>query len=85
MRAATSIPKSRRNLSYAMVFILLMAAFFVGYYYYFIPLNREMLHRESFNNLRRISNNIIARNTDFYKLYSENLAAKNPALLFEKK
>ncbi|HRI20292.1 MAG TPA: hypothetical protein PLA68_05040, partial [Panacibacter sp.] len=67
MKVSNLIPKSR--LSFSVFIIILFAIFFIGYYFYYIPVNREELHKDGFLILKNIKTSIEERNSDLQKLY----------------
>lgn len=61
MNAKKIIP-SRRRLTFFLVIIFLIAIFFVGYTFYYIPSNQNIVHKNAFLILNNISRNIKERN-----------------------
>ncbi|MEP6595215.1 MAG: hypothetical protein ABJA71_04675 [Ginsengibacter sp.] len=67
MKFGNIMPKSR--LTFSVSVILLIAVFFIGYYFYYIPTNKEDLYKNGFLILGNIKKSILERNEDFRKLY----------------
>lgn len=70
-----SIIPSKRRLTFSLVIVSLIAVFFIGYYFYFIPRNKDILHKNGFGILENIRQNIIDRNdyleTSFINIIGE--------------
>ena len=70
-----SIIPSKRRLTFSLVIVSLIAVFFIGYYFYFIPRNKDILHKNGFGILENIRQNIISRNeylqTSFINIIGE--------------
>ena len=67
MKVPSLFPKGR--FSFSIPVILLIAVFFIGYYFYYIPLNKAEVQENGFLILQNITTSIIDRNTDLQNLY----------------
>ena len=67
MKVPGLIPKGK--FSFTIPVILLIAVFFIGYYFYYIPTNKDELHKNGFLILQNIKTSIIERNNDLQNLY----------------
>lgn len=65
------IPAFRRTkaLTYSFFILLVLGVFLLGYFYYYLPTNRQRIHKEGFGVLRTIAGNIADKNTDRRNLY----------------
>lgn len=61
---------SRRRLTFSLVIVMIIAIFFIGYNFYFIPGNKDTLHKNAFLILADISKSAQERNNDVEKLLS---------------
>lgn len=72
------MPKSR--LTFTLPIVILIAVFFIGYYFYYIPTNKDDLHKNGFLILQNIKASILEKNNDFQNLYKnyfdKSLASK---------
>jgi len=81
MKFENIVPK--RRLTISITIVTLIAIFFIGYYFYYIPTNKEDLYKNGFLILENIKKSIADRNEDYKKLYkaffdkdrSENIEA----------
>ena len=73
---AKSLVPSKRKLTFLIIIISLIAIFFCGYYFYYIPGNKAILHKNGFVILEDIQKNIKDRNGDMQKLFSSFLKNK---------
>ena len=71
MRASLS-PKSKKSLAYSIFIIIVLSAFALGYMFYYMPNNKEALHRNGFLILKTISENLQSKNNARIKFY-ENI------------
>ncbi len=78
MKVSNLIPKSR--LTFSIPVIILIAVFFIGYYFYYIPVNKADLHKNGFLILQNIKASILERNNDYQNLY-KNYFDKSSAQL----
>ncbi|MDQ2862543.1 MAG: hypothetical protein M3R50_02635, partial [Bacteroidota bacterium] len=67
MKVPNLLPKGR--FSFSIPVILLIAVFFIGYYFYYIPNNKAEVHQNGFLILENIKSSIIDRNNDLQNLY----------------
>lgn len=67
MKVSGLIRKS--SLTFSISVILLIAVFFIGYYFYYIPTNRDELHKNGFLILQNIESGILEKNNDLQILY----------------
>ena len=67
MKVPGLIPKGK--FTFTIPVILLIAVFFIGYYFYYIPTNKDELHKNGFLILQNIKTSIIDRNNDLQNLY----------------
>ena len=67
MRIPSLLPKGR--FSFSIPVILLIAVFFIGYYFYYIPLNKARVQQNGFLILENIKSSITDRNNDLQNLY----------------
>jgi hypothetical protein len=63
-------PSLKRSLGYSALTLCVLVVFLLGYFYYFIPINRESLHRNGFLILRGIAENIQYRNASHLNLFA---------------
>jgi hypothetical protein len=61
MNIKSALPTKRR-LTFSLLIVLLIAIFFIGYYFYYIPTNKNIQHNNGFLILNNIEQNIIERN-----------------------
>jgi hypothetical protein len=67
MRIPNLFPKGR--FSFSIPVILLIAVFFIGYYFYYIPVNKARVQQNGFLILENIKSSITDRNNDLQNLY----------------
>ncbi len=82
MKVSNLIPKSR--LTFSIPVIILIAVFFIGYYFYYIPVNKADLYKNGFLILQNIKASILERNNDYQNLY-KNYFDKSSAQLNQSK
>ncbi|MEO8413344.1 MAG: hypothetical protein ABI472_06775 [Ginsengibacter sp.] len=80
MKVSHLIPKSR--LTFSVPVITLIAVFFIGYYFYYIPVNKDVLHKNGFLILQNIEAAIVERNSDYQNLY-KNYFDKSGGKIYE--
>jgi hypothetical protein len=81
MNAKKIIPSGRR-LTFFLIITLVVAVFFIGYNFYFIPGNQNIVQKNGFLILENISRNIKERN-DYLQTAFENIL--KPDKIFQKK
>src|ERR1700690_501288 len=78
MKVSNLMPKSRLTVTIPVV--MLIAVFFIGYYFYYIPTNKEDIQKNGFLILQNIKSSILEKNNDFQNLYKsyfhKSLASK---------
>jgi hypothetical protein len=67
MKVPNLMPKSR--LTFSVPVIILVAVFFIGYYFYYIPVNKNDTHKNGFLILQNVKASILERNNDYQNLY----------------
>ncbi|MEO5889764.1 MAG: cache domain-containing protein [Ferruginibacter sp.] len=67
-----SLIPTRRRLTFSMIILSLIAIFFIGYYFYYLPGNRNILHKNGFLILQKIQQNIKDRN-DYLQTSFKNI------------
>ena len=67
MRVPNLMAKNRLTLT--LPIIILIAVFFIGYYFYYIPTNKETVHKNGFLILQNIKASILEKNNDYQNLY----------------
>ena len=82
MKVSNLIPKSR--LTFSIPVIILIAVFFIGYYFYYIPVNKADLYKNGFLILQNIKASLLERNNDYQNLY-KNYFDKSSAQLNQSK
>lgn len=75
MKVPNLFPKGRFPISIPV--ILLIAVFFIGYYFYYIPVNKAEVQENGFLILENIKTSIIDRNTDLQNLYKNITESAN--------
>lgn len=75
MKVPSLFPKGRSSISIPV--IILIAVFFIGYYFYYIPVNKDELQQNGFLILENIKTSIIDRNTDLQNLYKNITESAN--------
>jgi hypothetical protein len=77
-----SIMPSSRRLTFSLIILSLAAIFLTGYYFYFIPRNRNILQKNGFGILDNIRKNILDRNqyleTSFINIIGEQKLNGDP-------
>lgn len=63
-------PQRKKSLTYSVFILLILGTFILGYFYYYIPKNKETLQKNGFVILKTIADNVQAKNSgrvNFYK------------------
>ncbi|HSB92240.1 MAG TPA: hypothetical protein VLC28_03945, partial [Flavitalea sp.] len=63
------LSRYKRSLGFAIAVLMLMGVFFLGYYFYYIPFNRQSLQKDAFLTLENISRNFESKIEDRKVLY----------------
>lgn len=76
-----NLPKlslTNRKFTFSIAIVVLLSVFFVGYYFYFIPMNQADLHKDGFLILGNIRSNLEDRNADLQQLFTTYYAGSEP-------
>jgi hypothetical protein len=73
MSLFNKIVRGKRRITFSVSILLLLATFLVGFYYYYIPSNKENLNRYAFLILENIKTNIRGTSRDLQKLYQSTV------------
>src|SRR6476469_5886880 len=66
-----------RRLAFSFFIAVLVGVFLLGYFYYFIPRNREAIHRNGFTILQNIARNIAGKSTSHQMLFTNVYKSKS--------
>lgn len=68
MKLSASFSQTKA-LAYSSFILLVLGAFLLGYFYYYLPTNKQTVQKDGFLTLRTIADNITDKNTDRQNLY----------------
>lgn len=63
------IIKPTKGLTYSSFILLVLGVFLLGYFYYYVPTNKQVIQKDGFLTLRTIADNIADKNKDRQNLY----------------
>ena len=61
--------KPTKSLTYSSFILLVLGVFLLGYFYYYLPMNKQLIQKDGFLTLQTIAGNIADKNTDRQNLY----------------
>src|SRR6476659_10479886 len=74
------LSRYKRSWGFAIAVLMLMGVFFLGYYFYYVPFNRQSLQKDAFLTLENISHNFETSINDRKFLYQNYLNPPKNAL-----
>src|ERR1700733_11511343 len=77
MALVNNISRTNRRLAFFISIVALLVAFFIGFYYYYVPSNKENVNKYAFLILDDIKTSVTSKIENLNSLYGSNVISNN--------